>query len=237
MSLKASWNRSVDPARPREALSPDQLLHWLALRPAKQEVCIECGAGFGELAASFRPHFKRVLATDIAPPAKKSPYGVKVVKASAEHLPTTDASVDLLISMQALHHFDTEGHLAEAARVLRPGGVFAALCWGEIILPEPILRAFRPTLAALAPHWEDTRASVISGYADLAIAGKPLELPQARMTRQIRLPGLQAEIRRWSAFRRAMAVGAEIPDPVLMGLDFTRLFPVHWPVVGRAFQV
>lgn len=220
-----------------EPLSPDGLLHWLALRPARHEICIECGAGLGELAAFFRAHFKRVLATDIAPPAQKSPYGVKVKKAAAEHLPTADASVDLLISMQALHHFDRERHLAEVARVLRPGGVFAALCWGEIILPDTVLRAFRPTLAALAPHWEDARASVVSGYADLAIAGKPLGLPEARMTRQITLPGLQAEIQRWSAFRRALAVGADIPDPVVMGLDPTRPFQVHWPVLGRAFQV
>lgn len=235
--MKASCNRSADPARQREALSPYQLLHWLALRPAKHEVCIECGAGLGELAAFFRPHFKRVLATDIAPPAQKSPFGVKVVRAAAEHLPTPDASVDLLISMQALHHFDAKGHLAEAARVLRRGGVFAALSWGEIILPEPILRAFRPTLVALAPHWEDARASVVSGYRDLAIEGKPLELPQARMTRQITLPELQAEIRRWSAFRRALALGADIPAPVLIGLDPTRPFEVHWPLVGRACQV
>jgi ubiquinone/menaquinone biosynthesis C-methylase UbiE len=221
----------------REALSPYQLLHWLAQHPAKQEVCIECGAGLGELASFFRPFFKTVVATDIAPQRLKSPFGVKVVRAAAEHLPTSDASVDLLISMQALHHFDIEAHLVEATRVLRPGGVFAALSWGEMILPEPIQRAFRPTFAALAAHWEDARASVVSGYADLVLAGKPLALPQARMTRQITFPDLQAEIERWSAFRRARAFGADMPDPVLMGLDPTRPFEVHWPLLGRACQV
>lgn len=223
--------------RQGDATSPEGLLHWLALRPAKREVCIECGAGLGELAAFFRPHFKRVLATDISPPVQKSPYGVRVTKAAAEHLPVTKASVDLLISMQALHHFDRAAHLAEAARILRPGGVFAALCWGEIILPDPVLNAFRPVLAALAPHWEGERSSVISGYADLATPGQALALPSARMTRQTTVAGLQAEIRRWSAFRRAVAAGQDIPAPVLTGLDPSRPFPVQWPVLGRAFQV
>lgn len=219
------------------ALSPGEVLRWIALRPAKKEVCIECGAGLGELAGFFRAYFGRVTATDIAPLAQKSPYGVTVTKAAAEHLPTVDKSVDLLISMQALHHFDIAGHLAEAARVLRPGGVFAALCWGEMILPEPILHACRPTFTALAPHWEDTRDWVISGYAGLAYSGRPLPLPAARMTQQMTLSGLKAEIQRWSATRRARAAGAEIPDPSLLGIHPDRPFSVHWPVLGRVFQV
>ena len=235
--MRASSSRSAEQVRQGEVQNPEGLLHWLALRPSKSEVCIECGAGLGELAAYFRPHFRRVLATDISPPAQKSPYGVRVTKAAAEQLPVTDCSVDLLISMQALHHFDRTAHLAEATRILRPGGVFAALCWGEIILPERVLDAFRPVLAALASHWESERSSVISGYADLAVLGKSLTLPYARMTRQATIPGLEAEIRRWSAFQRAAAVGAEIPTPALNGIDPAQPFLIHWPVLGRAFQV
>lgn len=235
--MLASSSRSAEQVQQGEVTNPEGLLHWLALRPAKREVCIECGAGLGELAAFFRPHFRRILATDVSPPAQKSPYGVRVTKAAAERLPVTDSSVDLLISMQALHHFDKAAHLAEAARILRPGGVFAALCWGQIILPEHVLHAFQPVLAALAPHWESERSSVISGYADLAVLGRSLALPCARMTRQTTIPGLQAEIRRWSAFRRAVAVGAEIPTPTLHGIDLEQSFPIQWPVLGRAFQV
>jgi SAM-dependent methyltransferase len=218
------------------ALTPAELLGWIAKRPERTEACIECGAGLGELAAFFRATFRSVTATDIAPLAIKSPYGVKIVKAAAEHLPAPDSSVDLLISMQALHHFDRAAHLDEAARVLRPGGLFVALCWGEIVLPAPILRAWQPTFSALAQHWEDSRAWVLSGYANLAFPGTPLALPAARMTRQMTTTGLKAEIQRWSAFRRALAAGVKIPEPSLPGIEDPQAFPVHWPVLGKAFQ-
>lgn len=236
-SSGSSWNRSVDQVRKGTALTPGQLLQWIATRPAKKEVCIECGAGLGELAMFFRSHFERVTATDLAPPKQKSPYGVTVIKAAAEHLPETEGSVDLLISMQALHFFNIADHLSEARRVLRPGGVFAALCWGEIILPDTILGAYQPTFTSLAPHWEKARGWVLSGYSDLAFPGRHLTLPQARMTRPMSISGLDAEIARWSATRRAVAADAEIIDPNLSGLDRDAQFPVHWPILGQVFQV
>lgn len=236
-SSSSSLRRSADRTQSRPALSPGEVLRWIAAQPARRETCIECGAGHGELAAFFQAHFRRAIATDIAPPAQKSPYGVTVTRAAAEHLPVPDASVDLVISMQALHHFDRAGHLAEAVRVLRPGGVFAALCWGDMILPATIRRACQPTFTALTPHWEDSRAWVLSGYSGLAFPGRPLALPSARMTRRMTLPGLTAEIRRWSAFRSARALGVEIPDPDPSDLDPPQSFPVHWPVLGQAFQV
>jgi len=223
--------------RQRAVLSPSELLDWVALRTARKETCIECGAGLGELAGYFHAHFKQVIATDISPPTQKSPYGVTVVKAAAEHLPAADASVDLLISMQALHHFDRAAHLADAARALGLGGVFAALCWGDIILPDPLMRACQPTFTALAPHWEYARAWLHSGYAGLSFPGKPLALPDTQMTRQMTLRSLGDEVKRWSASRRALAAGADIPDLNPSGLDPDRPFAVNWPLLGKAFQV
>jgi SAM-dependent methyltransferase len=49
----------------------------------------------------------------------------------AEQLPVDDSSADAVLVGQAWHWFDHELALAEAARVLRPGGVLAALWNGE----------------------------------------------------------------------------------------------------------
>lgn len=218
------------------ALEPADLLHWIAKRPAKRGACIECGAGHGELASFFRPHFDITLATDLAPPARKSPYGVTVIKAGAESLPVPAASVDLLISMQALHHFDLNPALSEASRVLRQGGIFAALSWGEISLPDQIQTAYAPVFKALAPFWEADRDWVISGYKGLNFTGKPLSLPKAQMRRQMTLADLDAEIHRWSASRAAAAARVDLPKPQLAGFD-PRPFTVHWPLLGQIFQV
>jgi SAM-dependent methyltransferase len=54
----------------------------------------------------------------------------KSVAGSAESLPLADASVDGAIAAQAYHWFDRDRAHAELARVIRPGGVFAAV-WND----------------------------------------------------------------------------------------------------------
>lgn len=50
--------------------------------------------------------------------------GNEAVRGSAEQLPARDESVDAVTVVDALHHFaSAEDAVAEAARVLRPGGV------------------------------------------------------------------------------------------------------------------
>jgi len=49
--------------------------------------------------------------------------GIAFVEGTAEHLPLPDAGADVLWSLSAVHHWqDQEGGLAEARRVLAPGG-------------------------------------------------------------------------------------------------------------------
>ncbi len=223
----------------RVAMDPGQILRWIATRPKTKSLSLECGAGFGEVTAAMRGHFVQAIATDITPPKAPSPYGVAIVRAAAEQLPVAPNSVDLLISMQALHYFDTAAHLAEARRVLRPGGVFAALCWGEIVLPEAVLRAYGPVLNSLAPYWETPHNWVLTGYAGLPLLGRKLALPKAAMTRPMTLGNLGTEIQRWSATRNAIAANADIAKPDLTGLNLREgeSFAVHWPILGQVFQI
>lgn len=54
----------------------------------------------------------------------RSPSGEAYVEGVAEALPLPDASADVVLFLNSLHHVtDMEAALAETARVLRPGGI------------------------------------------------------------------------------------------------------------------
>ena len=56
--------------------------------------------------------------------------GTTALAGAAERIPLPDESVDAVICGQAYHWFDQELALPEIARVLKPGGAFAAM-WNE----------------------------------------------------------------------------------------------------------
>ena len=87
--------------------------------------------------------------------------GIAVRPGSAEQIPTDDESVDAVLVGQAFHWFDVERALAEIARVLRPGGVLAAL--GNI---EDDSVDWVASLNAVAQS-QRAGASVSRGFADV----------------------------------------------------------------------
>jgi SAM-dependent methyltransferase len=115
-----------DQARPTY---PPAALTWALGTEVRQVV--DLGAGTGILTRGLRD-----LGHDVVPVepdagmrrrlAQSTP-GVAPLDGSAERIPLPDASVDAVVAGQAYHWFDAERAHPEIARVLRPGGVFAAL--------------------------------------------------------------------------------------------------------------
>ena len=68
------------------------------------------------------------------------------------HLP--DGCADVVLAVQALHWMDPTATFAEVARLLRPGGVFAALdCdWPPSVGNAPAEQAWHTTRAVIATH-------------------------------------------------------------------------------------
>ena len=103
--------------------------------PCPGEICLDLGAGPGFVSAMAAAAGAFTLASDLTPGflakagerARDAAHRrLACVAADAEVLPLPDACIDLVISHKALHHFGNASRvLAEAARVLKPGGRIA----------------------------------------------------------------------------------------------------------------
>jgi ubiquinone/menaquinone biosynthesis C-methylase UbiE len=99
----------------------------LARLPAKADVLdIGCGEGYGASELALRA--ASVTACDYSPDAVRhaaNKYGraIRWSVCDAQRLPFGDHLFDVVSSLQVIEHFtDTDAHLADVARVLRPGG-------------------------------------------------------------------------------------------------------------------
>lgn len=110
---------------------PAAAVEW-AIGPMPQpRRVLDLGAGTGILTASLATRAASVVAVDpdagmLAELQHRLP-GVEVRLGDAEAIPLPDSAVDAVIVGQAFHWFDPDAAMPEIARVLRQGGVLAAL--------------------------------------------------------------------------------------------------------------
>ncbi|MHA6624109.1 class I SAM-dependent methyltransferase [Pseudonocardia sichuanensis] len=115
---------------------PDAAVDWaLAPLPGGAGLqLLDLAAGTGKLTTSLLPR-GTVVAVEPDPAMRAELRtrvpGVDAREGSAEEIPLPDAAVDAVLVGQAWHWFDPERAYAEIARVLRPGGVLAALWNGD----------------------------------------------------------------------------------------------------------
>jgi ubiquinone/menaquinone biosynthesis C-methylase UbiE len=111
------------------------LLPWALQGLAPNGEALEIGSGSGAMAAELLRRFPglRMVATDYDPDmvgtARRTlaPFGERATaqRVDATSLPFDDRRFDLVLSFAMLHHVvDWERAVAEAVRVLRPGGHF-----------------------------------------------------------------------------------------------------------------
>jgi SAM-dependent methyltransferase len=108
---------------------PAEIVEWLI---GDASAVADVGAGTGKLTAALVRPGRDVVAVEPDPDmigvlAREVP-GARVEQGSGEALPLADASVDAVVYGQAWHWVDVPAASAEAARVLRPGGVLG-LVW------------------------------------------------------------------------------------------------------------
>jgi SAM-dependent methyltransferase len=177
--------------------------HYLdgPVHPERTELAVEIGSGLGRISAALNEHFDRVVGIDVSPAmvgeARRRVPDPTVDFRVGDGTGLTgidDATVDLVFSFTVFQHIPDaaiiEGYLAEAGRVLRPGGVFVfqwnnepgALRWalrrrvlawlqGSGLRPERYERHAAEFLGSRVPRPRIERALAAAGLRLVATQG------------------------------------------------------------------
>jgi SAM-dependent methyltransferase len=192
-------------ARSRPGYPPALFAHLASLAPSPQ-LAWDCATGSGQVAIGLAQHFDRVVATDASAAQIEHAFRgeritYRVEPAEATSLET--ASVDLVTVGQALHWFDLDRFYAEVRRVLRPGGVLAAWCYGRCeIAPDVDAVVDRFYADIVGPFWPPERVFVESGYRTLPFPFERMPLPDFSMHADWTEEELMAYLGTWSAAKR-----------------------------------
>ena len=81
------------------------------------------------IAVEALPRLAEMLRTKITPDLSER---LEIVETDRNTVPEPDATADRVVMVDVLHHlYDQPGALAEVTRLLRPGGLFVVVDWGD----------------------------------------------------------------------------------------------------------
>lgn len=185
---------------------PASIISEIASLASGREQAWDVGTGNGQSARALAEHFSAVYATDAsaaqigqAEPHERVTFAVE----PAETCGLPDGSCDLVLAAQALHWFDHPRFFAEARRVLRPGGLLAAIGYDWFYVdPEVDALVGSLLLKPLQPYWQAGNWLLIDGYRTLAFPGEEVRLAPSAIHLAWTREQLEAYVRSWSAVQK-----------------------------------
>lgn len=182
-------SRLEDPAR-LEALPQSAVVSLLRLSGAETVVDYGAGTGIYTVAVAEAVPQGRVIAVEELPRladmlrARITPElaeRLELVETDANAVPAADAAADRVLMVDVLHHlYDQPEALAQVVRLLRPGGLFVVVDWGdrERLLGPPLdhvlgLAAVRDIIARMGlDELEAHEPGTLLPYHLAAVAAK-----------------------------------------------------------------
>lgn len=226
---------------------PPQLFAWLAGLTERHDLAWDCGCGNGQAALGLVDHYRRVLATDPSPQQianaihhERISYAVAPAEASG----LAAASIDLIVVAQALHWFDFPRFYAEAERVARPGGVLAAVSYGEVRVEggaDGVVARFYHEL--IGPYWPPERRYVDEHYATIPFPFAAIAPPPLAMEMTWDLEHLLGYLRTWSAVKEYERQQGHDPLALIAGElaaawgDPAQPRRISWPLALRVGRI
>ena len=245
--FKDHFSRHAELYRRYRPAWPPEVFAWLATLAPGHTRAWDVGTGSGQAAAGLAKHFSEVIATDAsaAQIAQAEPHpGVRFAIGTAERSELENGSVDLVLAAQAFHWFDFERFFAECRRVVRPGGVVAALTYLHPRVSTTIDAIIAGYTAHVLHDWPPERRFVDAGYANAPFPFPEVPIPDGLALRlDLSLDDFIGYLATWSAAQRYRertgldprrdyvdAFAAAWGDPTLVR-------PIRWPVSGRVGHV
>jgi SAM-dependent methyltransferase len=203
---------------------PDSLSAEVAALAPGRSLAWDAGTGNGQAARLLATHFDQVYATDASAEqiGQAEPHPrVRFAAEPAERCALDDASCDLVLVAQAMHWFDLPRFHAEVRRVLRPGGLLAAIGYGWFYV-DPVVDEIvgRTLLKPLAPKWATGNWLLIDGCRTIDFPGEEVRLTPCAVHLAWTREQLEAYVSSWSAVQRW--------DAALLAAAFAELASV-WP--------
>ena len=125
---------------------PRALLDMLCLEAQveRPQLVVDFGSGTGLSTRAWAERADEVVGVEASPEMREqaeaatATANVRFVEAYAQETGLAEGTADLVTCSQSFHWMEPEPTLAEAARILRPGGVFAAYDydWPPVVHPE-----------------------------------------------------------------------------------------------------
>ena len=186
---------------------PPALFALLAQQTAAHDLCWDVGCGNGQASVALADHYAAVFASDpsaeqIASATAHPRVHYAVEPAEACSLPAR--SVDLVCIAQALHWFDHATFYAEVRRVLKPGGLIAAIGYARTRVGAEVDAVYRRLYEDItADYWPPERALIDERYASLPFPFDAIDPgPLPAMRQQWNLHQYLAYLESWSAVAR-----------------------------------
>jgi len=164
--------------------------------------------------------------------------------AQAEVAAIPSDAVELLTVAQALHWFPHREFFAEARRVLKPEGIFAAWCYTLMSVDaqvDPVIHQFYYDI--VGPYWPLRRGLVEDAYRSLEFPFVKLEAPEFHMQAEWSLQELVGYLGTWSAVRNYRKTQGADPRELIAQSLAEAWQPqgdrkkIHWPLhalLGRS---